>query len=156
MAGLIWQPATDRSSVTAEVAMTKPAQLASILSVLALAACAQPVIQKEDMLAAAGFSFRPANTPQKVAALRALPPHRFVHQVRNGQNVWIYADPSICACLYAGNDTAYQQYRQEVFQKRIADEQAQAARLNQDAAMEQEATMVDWSVWGPWAPFYGP
>lgn len=115
---------------------------------LAMSACAQSVAQREDMLAAAGFSFRPADTPRKVAALKALPPHAFVHQVRNGQNVWVYADPTICGCVYAGNDAAYQTYQQEVLQKRIADEQVQAAQMNQDASM-------DWGAWGPWAPYYG-
>ncbi len=136
--------------------MAKLWQLALLGMSMTMAGCAQQVVQREDMLAAAGFSFRPADTPQKVAALKALPAHKFVRQVRNGQNVWIYADPSICACLYAGNDAAYRNYRQEVVQKRIADEEVRAAQLNQDAAMEQEATMVDWAVWGPWAPFYGP
>jgi hypothetical protein len=124
---------------------------------LALGACTPAVEQKEDMLAAAGFSFRPANTPQTAAALKTLPPHRFIHQVHNGQVVWIYADPTICGCLYAGSDTAYQHYRQEVFQKQLADEQAQAALENENAAMQQNAEMVQWAVWGPWAPYYaGP
>ena len=120
-----------------------------------LAACSTGVTQKEDMLAAAGFSFRAADTPQKIAALKSLPAHRFVHQVRNGKTVWIYADPSICACLYAGDDAAYQRYQQEVLLKRIADERVQAAELNERAAMEQNAMVVDWAVWGPWAPYYG-
>ena len=130
-----------------------PGTLGALLA-LALGGCAGQVVQKEDMLAAAGFSFRPADTPQKVAALKALPAHSFVRQVRNGQAVWVYADPSICACLYAGNDNAYQRYRQEVFQKRIADEEAQAAQMNEDAAMEQSATRMDWAAWGAWAPYY--
>ena len=37
---------------------------------------------KEDMLAAAGFTLVPANTPQRQASLSALPPHKFVHQAR--------------------------------------------------------------------------
>lgn len=124
------------------------------MALLALSACASAVAQKEDMLAAAGFAFRPADTPQKVAALKALPAHSFVHEVRNGQTVWIYADPSICACVYAGNDAAYSRYQQEVFQKRIADEQVQAARLAENAAIDQNVAVMNWAVWGPWAPYY--
>jgi hypothetical protein len=33
---------------------------------------------KEDQLAAAGFTLQPANTPARVAALKSLPPHKFV------------------------------------------------------------------------------
>jgi hypothetical protein len=123
-------------------------------ALLAVGACTSQVVQKEDILAAAGFSFRPANTPRAAAALKALPPHRFVHQIRNGQPIWIYADPTICGCLYAGDDAAYQRFRQMVFQKQIADERTQAALMNQNAAMEQNAAMMDWAVWGPWAPYY--
>ena len=136
--------------------MTKSGRVILGSALLALAACAQSIADKEDMLLAAGFSYRPANTPQTAASLKTLPAHRFVRQVRNGQSVWIYADPSICGCLYAGNDAAYQHYRQEVFQKQIADEQTQAALLNENAAIEQNAAMFDWGVWGPWAPYYAP
>jgi hypothetical protein len=134
--------------------MTRCRLIGLTVTLLALGACSAPVVQKEDMLAAAGFSFRPANTPRAAVALKALPAHRFVRRVRNGQTVWIYADPTICGCLYAGNDAAYQRFRQEVFQKQIADEQSEAALMNQNAALEQNAMMMDWSVWGPWAPYY--
>jgi hypothetical protein len=43
-----------------------------------LSACAQ-VQQKEGLLAAAGFTLVPANTPQRQASLTSLPPHKFVH-----------------------------------------------------------------------------
>jgi hypothetical protein len=131
-------------------------RLIGVAAALALGACTSQVVQKEDMLAAAGFSYRPATTPQTAASLKALPPHRFVPQTRNGQTVWIYADPTICGCLYAGNDAAYQRYKQEVFQKQLADEQAQAAAANEQAAMDRSAVMFQWEVWGPWAPYYGP
>jgi hypothetical protein len=41
-----------------------------------------------------------------------------------------------------------------VFQRQIADEQSQAAMMYHDAAMEQNAAMMNWAVWGPWAPYY--
>ena len=51
---------------------------------LAASACSGAVVQKEDMLSASGFQYRPADTPQRIAALQKLPAHRFVRQVRNG------------------------------------------------------------------------
>ena len=114
---------------------------------LALGACAQQVVNKEDLLAAAGFGSKPADTPQRVAALNRLPPHKFVRTVRNGQPIWFYADPTICGCLYAGDTRAYDAYKHEVFDQHLADERAMTAQMNADAAM-------DWNMWGPWAPYY--
>ena len=36
--------------------------------------------QKEDLLAAAGFQVRPADSPHRVAALKLLPPNKFVRE----------------------------------------------------------------------------
>ncbi len=115
----------------------------SILMLLAVStavsACAAQVQNKEDMLAAAGFTLVPANTPQRQASLSTLPPHKFVHQVRNDVVVFVYADPTICDCLYVGNQAAYDRYRQDVFAKNIANEQQMTAQLNN----------MDWGPWGP-------
>lgn len=131
----------------------KPAVCLAAAAVI-LSGCAAGVAQREDLLAAAGFSYRAATTPQAAAALRSLPPHRFVHEVRNGRPIWLYADPTICGCLYVGDDAAYQRFRQMVFQKQLADEQSESALMNQDAAFEQNAALMNWGVWGPWAPYY--
>jgi hypothetical protein len=119
---------------------------------VALAGCAAPIRNKEDMLLAAGFAYKPADTPQRIANLKALPPHQFVHQMRNGQLVWLYADPTICVCLYAGDHDAFARYKQEVLQKQIADEQQMTARINEDAAITAN---MDWGLWGGgvWAPY---
>lgn len=111
---------------------------------LLLAGCMteQEIVQgRENMLAAAGFSFRPANTPARQAELKTLPPHKFVYQERNGKLVYIYADPTICDCLYIGSEEAYQRYHRLALQKQIADEQLQAAQMG----------MGGWN-WGPWGP----
>src|SRR5271157_5947971 len=103
-----------------------------------LSACAQ-VQQTEDLLAAAGFTVVPANTPQRQASLASLPPHKFAQQVRNNVVVYIYADPTICDCLYVGNQAAYDRYRQEVFAKNLANEQQMTAQINE----------MNWGPWGP-------
>jgi hypothetical protein len=104
-----------------------------------VSACATQVQNKEDMLAAAGFSLVPANTPQRQTSLTSLPPHKFVHQVRNNAVIYVYADPTICDCLYVGNQAAYDRYRANVFQKQLADEQAFTAQVNE----------MNWDAWGP-------
>ena len=109
----------------------------------ALSACAMQVQNKEDMLAAAGFTLVPANTPQRQASLKTLPPHKFIHQVRNNVVLFVYADPTICDCMYVGNQAAYDRYRANVFQRQIANEQEMTAQMNE---------MSCWGGWGPgWA-----
>ena len=106
---------------------------------ITVSACANQVQNKEDMLAAAGFTLVPASTLERQAALSALPPHKFVHQVRNSVVIFTYADPTICDCLYVGNQAAYDRYRQNVFAQNLADEQQMTAQMNQ----------MDWGPWGP-------
>jgi hypothetical protein len=103
-----------------------------------LSACNQ-VQNKEDLLAAAGFTVVPANTPQRQASLASLPPHKFAQQVRNNAVLYIYADPTICDCLYVGNQAAYDRYRQDVFAKNLANEQQMTAQINE----------MNWGPWGP-------
>ena len=106
---------------------------------LAVSACAAQVQQKEDLMAAAGFTLVPASTPQRQAALSSLPPHKFVHQTRNNVVIYTYADPTICDCLYVGNQAAYDRYRSEVFAKNLANEQQMTAQINE----------MNWGPWGP-------
>lgn len=111
-----------------------------LVAVCAAVSACSPVQSKEDMLAAAGFTLVPANTPQRQASLSALPPHKFVHQVRSNTVVFTYADPTICDCLYVGNQAAYDRYRQDVFAQNIANEQEMTAQIN---------NQMDWGSWGP-------
>jgi hypothetical protein len=125
--------------------------VAAIAGLGAVAGCAQVIENKENMLAAAGFGYRPADTPQLVASLHSIPPHKFVQVTRNGKLLWVYADPTICGCLYVGNEAAYDTYRHEVFEKNIADEQQMAASMNENAAV---AASMNWGLWaGPWMPY---
>ena len=111
---------------------------------LLLAGCAteQQLVQgREDMLAAAGFTVRAADTPARQAEVKTLTPHRFLMQTRDNKTVYLYSDPTVCNCLYIGSGQAYQKYRNMVFQKQIADEQQSAAQMSMD----------NWN-WGPWGP----
>nr|WP_246573903.1 hypothetical protein [Chelatococcus asaccharovorans] len=110
-----------------------------------LGACVGAVQDKENMMTAAGFNVRLADTPDKIAALKKLPPHKFFAQSKNNQVVYFYADPTICRCLYYGNQQAYQTYRQMAFQQNLADQQQMTAEINQQTAFD----------FGPWGdPFW--
>ena len=114
----------------------------------ALTACAayerSRVNAKEDMLAAAGFVQRPADSPARQAAMAGLPPHRFLRRVGDGQVTWLYADPTICNCLYVGGQKSFATYQARRLQQRIADDRAQVAA---------DMSYTNWD-WGPWSVGY--
>ena len=117
---------------------------------LAVTACSDPsrtVMNNEDMMTASGFKFVPVNTPARQAAFKTLPPHQFVRQIKDGKVIYVYADPTICACLYVGGQKAYGTYNRRRLDKRLADEQAQAAAENQMVVSEMYGGW-DWGMWG--------
>ncbi len=91
-----------------------------ILGTLTVAACQSPqqkIGQKEDMLAAAGFKFVPVNTPARQAAFKQLPPNKFARETRDGRTFYVYPDPTVCGCLYVGDQKAYGTYNFNALQK---------------------------------------
>jgi hypothetical protein len=117
--------------------------LAALGLCIVVVACETPqqrIASKENLLVAAGFKLRPINTPQRQAALKQLPPHKFSRKVNDGRVFYVYPDPTVCGCLYVGDQTAYAAYRNNVFKKNLADEQAMTAN---------EMSMDNWD-WGPW------
>jgi hypothetical protein len=128
--------------------MSKIALVLAVSSLaMALAACettAERVGNKEDTLAAAGFTVLPANTPARQAELHKLPANKFVRKADGDKTEYVYADPVVCDCLYIGDQKAYGAYRQDLLSKRIADEEQMAALTYQDS--------WDWGGWdwGPW------
>ncbi|GAB4065949.1 hypothetical protein KHC28_22520 [Ancylobacter sonchi] len=126
----------------------------SSIAVLALvsitaAGCVTATQDKENMLSAAGFRMRLADTPDKVASLKSLPPHKFTVQNQNGQPVYLYADPTVCGCIYYGTQDNFQAYQQMQYQQRLANEQQMTAMMNQQAA-----DSFDFGPWGPMMPMY--
>jgi hypothetical protein len=108
---------------------------ASLACCVLLAACANPrqqALEKDNLLAAAGFSEHVADTPQRVAMLHRLPPHRFVQKERAGQPIYVFADPLVCNCLYVGDAAAYARYRKEVLERQLATEEQIAAESHVD------------------------
>ena len=86
-------------------------------SALLVAACANSAPEAAataDQLTAAGFVQRKADSPERIAALKSLPPHQFVIRDSNGSVKYLYADPIACDCIYVGGQHAYDQYRQKM------------------------------------------
>ena len=107
---------------------------------IALAGCA--AIQKSDstnteqMLAAAGFKMKLADTPAKLAHLNTLTQRKLISHERDGKVYFVYADADNCKCLYAGNQENYQSYEK--------------LSMKQNIAEMNEAAPMDWGMWGPW------
>jgi hypothetical protein len=104
----------------------------------------------EQMLSAAGFKPLLADTEARMAHLASLPQHKVVPQEHKGKLFYIYADETVCNCLFIGDQAAYQQYSQMAVQNRQIQEQEQSSEMEEDA----EANMaMDWEMWGglyPW------
>ena len=95
-----------------------------------------------DLLVSAGFTTRPADTPERAQQLHAMPPLKLVSESKDGNVVYRYADPYSCDCLYVGDQQAYAEYKRLALQKQIADERLQAAEAEESAA-------IDWGLWEP-------
>jgi len=72
-------------------------------AILAVTGCAttrrEEAASTEQLLAAAGFQMRPADTPERVAALASMPREKLVVRSKDGNVVYTYADPEKCHCL---------------------------------------------------------
>lgn len=103
--------------------------------------------QDENLLVAAGFKAKPADTPAKLAQLKALPALKMEVRSKDGQTGYSYADPYNCKCLYVGGPQQYQEYRKLAVKQQIAMDQMEAAESEEDAAL-------DWGMWGGFGPWY--
>jgi hypothetical protein len=115
---------------------------------IALAGCGSTkglVRQKENLLAAAGFDAHPADTSQREAELKSLPPNKFVPRDKGDHIEYFYSDPLVCNCLYTGDQKAFDRYKREVFERRIANQQQLTAQMYH----EPPGWWSGWN-WGPW------
>jgi hypothetical protein len=132
---LCYNDATSRRSLKilpcGSTTLTKPIRLLAAMGfLLAIAGCTAPtapVAQKGDMLAAAGFQVRVADSPHRVDQMKRLPPNKFVSRVRNGQPVYLYSDPAACNCVYLGTQQNWDVYQQQLAARRMAKEEVSAA-----------------------------
>src|SRR3989441_8233831 len=97
----------------------------------------------EELLAAAGFVMRPADTAERQQRIAARPPYRLESHTKDGKVVYTYADPDGCKCLYVGGPKEYSEYQQLRLQRQIA----------ADEAWGGQAGQMDRDLWGPgWRP----
>jgi hypothetical protein len=133
---------------------------AVFLAVGILAACQTPhqrIVDHESDLAAAGFLVRPADTAERRALLARLPEHKFVQRVKDDKVHYVYADASVCKCLYVGSEAAYGQYQQNKQSKAQIKELERDLKRHNNAAEDDDLNAqvysdpaFNWEAWGPW------
>jgi len=79
---------------------------------------------------------RPADTPERVAALESMPRERLVVRSKDGNVVYTYADPDKCHCLYVGGPKEYSAL--------------QRMRVQRESAAHDAEAVMEWPGWGPW------
>lgn len=119
--------------------------VAMLVAVGGCATVQQRTLGTEEVLSAAGFQMKLADTPERLTSLHTLPPRTLVPQTRDGEVYYVYADPEACKCLYVGTEAQYQQYQRFSLQKELADKQLRAAQDYWNAT----ATGGAWGAW-PW------
>jgi len=112
---------------------------------------------KRDMLTDSGFKVVSLKTPGQAASFKQLPPHKLVRKTYQGKPVWVYADPTMCGCLYMGTQSNYNAYIKEASKQMMTT--AMRANFADDpySPSSMDATVDnDWD-WGEWGNpgYYG-
>ena len=103
-------------------------------ALLTLSGCAaihrQEAASTEQLLAAAGFQMRAADSPERVHDLTAMPPLKLVARSQDNNVRYTFADPYKCRCLYVGGAKEYSAYRRLAREKQIEEERLQDGEPN--------------------------
>ena len=97
---------------------------------------------KENLLVAAGFKVIVPHTAAQQQKLQALPPDHVTLVQKAGKTYYVFPDAANNQA-YVGGPTQYQAYKQLRLANKLANENLEAAEINQDASM-------DWGTWGGW------
>lgn len=97
---------------------------------------------KENLLIAAGFQVIVPKTAAQQQKLQTLPADRVTLVQLRGRTYYVFPDAAHNQA-YVGGPTQYQSYLQLRLANRLANENLEAAEMNQEASM-------DWAGWGGW------
>jgi hypothetical protein len=104
--------------------------LSALLIASALGGCTairrDRAAETTELLSQAGFKILKADTPERMARLKALTPYKIVPWKRkSGGTVYAYAVPEACECVYVGSPKQYARYRQLLSAEQAAEIAAQ-------------------------------
>ena len=97
---------------------------------------------KENLLIAAGFKVIVPRIAAQKQKLQALPPGKVTLVQKEGKTYYVYPDAANNQA-YVGGPQQYQAYKKLRLANKLANENLEAAEMNQDASM-------DWGAWGGW------
>ena len=116
----------------------------AIMISLSLIGCASSATQKRvdmgKLLTASGFKKAVADTPEKLDQLKKLPQRKITPHEDGDKVFYIYADVEKCRCAYAGNEEAYQKYKQLARKDQLNEEDRQFVERNRQR-------QTDWGDW---------
>ena len=123
--------------------------LIGAFALLGLAAsCSSTQTQsKENLLIAAGFKLIVPHTAAQQQKLQALPADKVTLIQKDGKTYYVFPDAANNQA-YVGGPKQYQAYRQLRLANKLANENLEAAEMNQDASM-------NWGTWGGWGAWGG-
>ena len=82
--------------------------------VVALSACEpqpQRIAHQDHELVMDGFLEKRADTPERQTMLGRLPEDQLVRQSDGDTALYVYADPTVCSCIYVGTQRAFDNYK---------------------------------------------
>ncbi|MDD2770034.1 MAG: hypothetical protein PHT19_14995 [Methylococcus sp.] len=88
----------------------------------------EKVQDTEQLLAAAGFKINYAQTAEQQANVKGMTQQKLVAHPKDDKVMYVYADASICQCVYVGDSDAYARFQKLAVEKQIADEQGRPRR----------------------------
>src|SRR3981081_923693 len=97
---------------------------------------------KENLLIAAGFKVIVPSTAAQKQKLQALPAGKVTLVQKEGKSYYVYPDAANNQASVGGPEQ-YQAYKKLRLANKLANENLEAAEMNQDASM-------DWDTWGGW------
>jgi hypothetical protein len=103
----------------------------------------------ESLLSAAGFKARTPSTAKQQAMFNRMTPYKLERRIRNGKVLYAFADKQQNV-VYIGGENEYQQYRQLALQKSIAEDQLEAAQINEQTTLYDESWGPYWGPWNTW------
>ena len=112
------------------------------VALLALAVGCTQTQNKENLLISAGFKVIVPRTAAQKQKLQALTPDKVTLVQKDGKTYYVFPDAANNQA-YVGGPTQYQAYKQLRLANKLANENLEAAEMNQDASM-------DWGSWGGW------
>src|ERR1700722_10525255 len=123
-----------------------PVAAFTLLLLAILAGCASWDAQnKESLLTAAGFRTRTPTTANQLAMFNRMTPYKVERRIRNGKVLYAFADKQNNV-VYLGGENEYQKYKQLALQQSIAQDQIEAAQINEESSMYDDFG----PYWGPW------